>query len=107
MPFIELNDLTEHEIVPGFHGRFVHSANMTLSSWQIDAGAILPEHAHPHEQISIVLEGEFTFTLVGETRTVRPGSVIVIPANVKHSGKAITPCRFMDVFYPAREDYRK
>jgi quercetin dioxygenase-like cupin family protein len=106
MSFIVWNELAETEIVSGFFARFVHSDHMTLSHWNVIAGATLPEHAHPHEQITNVIEGEFEFTLNGETKTIRPGSIVVIPANVKHSGKAITNCRLMDVFYPVREDYR-
>jgi hypothetical protein len=29
----------------------------------------------------------------------------VIPANARHSAKALTRCRVMDAFYPLREDY--
>lgn len=107
MAFITLNELGENEIVPGFHGRFVHSEHVTLAFWDIDAGATLPDHAHVHEQITHLVAGEFAFTLAGETRTLRAGSVVVIPGNVKHAGKAITPCRIIDAFYPARDDYRK
>ncbi len=107
MSFYLWNDLTETEIIPGFHGRFVHSEHVTLASWQIDAGAVLPEHAHRHEQITTVLEGAFAFTLDGETRALNAGAVVVIPANVKHAARALTACRVMDAFYPVREDYRK
>lgn len=106
MSFLNLNDLTESEIVPGFHARFVHAEHMTLAYWNIDAGASLPDHAHPHEQIVNVLEGEFAFTLAGETRTLTAGAVVNIPSNVKHAGKAITPCKIIDAFYPVREDYK-
>ena len=31
----------------------------------------------------------------------------MIPSNATHSGRAITACRILDVFYPLREDYLK
>ena len=101
-----LDDLPEKEIVPGFHARFVHSENMTLAYWRIEAGAALPQHAHPHEQVLNLLEGEFEATVAGETFHLTPGSVSVIPGNVPHSGKALTACRIIDVFYPVRSEYR-
>lgn len=106
MPFFSFVDITSREIVPGFLGRFVHSDHLTVSYWEVTAGAALPEHAHPHEQVTCVLEGRFEMTVGGETRIVEAGTVAVIPGDVSHSGKALTACRIMDVFYPVREDYR-
>ena len=36
----------------------------------------------------------------------KPGTVVVIPPDVPHAGKAITDCWIIDVFHPVREDYR-
>ena len=106
MGYLKLKDLEEREIVPGYRAVFVHSENMTLAYWDVDPGAVLPEHSHPHEQIANVLEGEFELTVDGEPRVLEPGMVAVIPGSVPHSGKALTPCRLLDAFHPAREDYR-
>ena len=103
---IQLNDLPEREIVPGYHARFVHSEHMTIAYWRIEAGATLQQHAHPHEQVLNLLEGEFEATVAGQIFHLTPGSVAVIPGSVPHSGKALTACRIMDVFYPVREEYR-
>jgi quercetin dioxygenase-like cupin family protein len=42
----------------------------------------------------------------GEARVTSPGAVAIIPPHVPHSGRAITDCRVIDVFYPTRDDYR-
>jgi quercetin dioxygenase-like cupin family protein len=106
MSFINLNHLPSREIFSGFKGHFVHSANMTFAHWIIEPGAVLPEHAHPHEQVVNMIEGEFELTINGETYRLTAGCVAVIPSNAIHSGKAMTRCRIMDAFYPIREDYR-
>jgi quercetin dioxygenase-like cupin family protein len=106
MPFIDLSTILEREMVPGFRAQFVHTDRMTCSYWTITAGAVLPEHAHPHEQVSNIIRGRFEMTLEGETRTIEPGSVVVIPSGVKHRGRALTDCFILDVFSPVREDYR-
>ena len=106
MPFLALSEIEEKEAVPGFHGKFVHTENMSVVFWRVDAGAKLPEHAHPHEQVSAVTSGEFEMILDGETRQLEAGTVAVIPSNMKHSGLAITACEIMDVFYPVREEYK-
>ncbi|MCI0491475.1 MAG: cupin domain-containing protein [Planctomycetes bacterium] len=107
MSFVDLGDIEQREQFPGFHVRFVHSANMTFAHWQIEADAKLPEHSHPHEQVVNVLEGQFELTIGGETRVLGAGAVAIIPSNTLHSGRAVTNCRIVDVFFPIREDYRK
>ncbi len=78
---------------------------MTFAYWNIKSGSELPEHSHVHEQVANVTEGTFELTIAGETKSVGPGEVTVIPSNVVHSGVAITDCKILDVFCPVREDY--
>jgi len=101
-----VDDIKGKEIVPGFHGKFIHSESMTVAYWDITAGSPLPEHTHPHEQVVNVIEGTLELTVEGETHVLRSGSVVVLPPHVPHSGKAVTNCKVIDVFHPVREDYQ-
>ena len=94
------------EFLQGAHVRFIHSDHMTLSEWQFEPDTDLPEHAHPHEQITKVISGIFELTVDSEIIRLRDGSAVIIPPNAVHSGKAITQCHMIDAFYPVREDYR-
>jgi quercetin dioxygenase-like cupin family protein len=106
MPLIDLESIESKELVPGFQARMVHTENMTLAYWDIDEGSLLPDHSHPHEQVANLIEGELELIVDGEAHQLTPGKVFVIPSNVPHSGKALTACKVIDVFYPVREDYR-
>ncbi len=107
MPFINLEAVEAKELLPGFRAKMIHSEKMTLAYWDIDAGSILPEHSHPHEQVAAqVISGEFELTLEGETKIMKAGDVAVIAGNIPHSGRAITDCKLLDVFSPVREEYR-
>jgi quercetin dioxygenase-like cupin family protein len=106
MLLTSFDSVSPREIAPGFHGRYVHSDQVTIGQVDIDPGAILPEHAHPHEQWTTVLSGALELTVDGVTRTLTSGQVLHIPAAVVHSGRARECCRVLDVFHPAREDYR-
>ena len=105
MSVYNLKDQSTRELIPGFHGQFVHTDNVTVAFWDVEAGAILPEHNHIHEQVTSVLAGEFELTVAGETLRLLPGSVATVPGNTIHSGRAVTECRLVDVFHPARPEY--
>lgn len=106
MPFIEVQNLPTKEIFPGFIARGLHTGTMSFMNLAVEAGASVPEHAHPHQQVSQVLKGSFELTVDGETMVLHPGMIALIPSNIKHSGKAITACEILDVFNPEREDYK-
>jgi quercetin dioxygenase-like cupin family protein len=92
--------------IPGFVGKVMHSDSMSFVLWEIAAGALLPEHAHLHEQVVHMLDGTFELTVNGRTETLSRGQVAAIPSNARHSGRALTDCRILDAFSPVREDYR-
>ncbi|HRD82958.1 MAG: cupin domain-containing protein [Saprospiraceae bacterium] len=102
----DLLQIEPKELIKGFRGRFVHTEKSTLVFWEIEAGAELPLHSHFHEQTTYVMEGRFELTVAGETQVYEPGLVAVIPSDVAHSGRALTPCKILDVFCPVREEYK-
>lgn len=102
----EVASLATRELVPGHHGRFIHSEHTTHVYWQIEEGARLPEHSHPHEQIVNMLEGRYELVVGGEPFVLNAGDVLVIPGGTPHGGHAHTDCRILDVFSPVREEYR-
>ena len=106
MSFFTLSEVPEREVIPGYRARFVHGENMTEAHWRIEAGAEMPLHSHPHEQITFLIQGEFEFNLDGEKKVIGPGWGVIIPPNVPHSGIALEECVILDAFYPVREDYR-
>jgi len=78
----------------------------SMQRFEIDPGAEVPEHSHPHEQTGFVYEGELTFVSGGETVVVESGSSFSIPGGEPHSAKneGEVPVRGVDVFSPPRTD---
>ena len=102
---IHPKDRRERSLIEGSRATFTHAETMTLAEWHFEAGVALPEHAHPHEQATTLIEGQFELTVSGEARVLDSGTIAVIPSNAPHSGRALTDCRLIDVFHPVREDY--
>jgi len=63
MSFITLSEIASKEIVPGFRGRFIHSQNMTVAYWDIQAGIQSPSSARQHEKIVNVIRGRLELTI--------------------------------------------
>ena len=106
MYFHHLNSIPSIEKFPGYSGRFVHTGTSTIAFWEIAANAPIPDHAHFHEQIMHVVEGEFELTVDGKTEVLTAGAVVTIPGNVKHGGRSLSACKVIDVFIPEREEYK-
>ncbi|MHB8756214.1 MAG: cupin domain-containing protein [Candidatus Acidiferrales bacterium] len=105
MPFIDTGSLNVIERLPGWHGRYFHSANMTFAHYDFTRGSSIHEHLHPQEEVYEVIEGELEVTIDGATQIARAGLVAIIPGNTRHSVKALTDGRVIIVDFPARHDF--
>lgn len=94
------------EIMPGFHGKFIHKENFTLALWRIEKDAVLPLHDHYHEQLSMVLQGRLKLIIDGQDHVFGPGEVATIPGGIPHEGYALEESKVLDIFSPVREDYK-
>ena len=97
----------KRELFPGVRISVVSGEKLMLSRVELDPGAVVPEHRHPHEQFGYVVEGEAAFTVGGEARHLKAGDYYAIPGDVPHqvaAGSRGAVC--MDIFSPPREEYR-
>jgi mannose-6-phosphate isomerase-like protein (cupin superfamily) len=64
-----------------------------------DAG---PAEAHDGDQVIYVIEGEATVTVDGQTLTVRPGTLVTIPAHARHHVRnaGSMPVFFLTIYAP-------
>ena len=108
MTFPLLASLPLKAILDGsIRGHYAHLPGMTIGEVSLDVNTTVPMHAHPHEQITYVIEGRFEFTVGSESTVLEPGMAAMIPGNALHGGRTITACKVIDIFAPARDDYRE
>jgi len=105
MPFLDTKSLPVIERLPGWHGRFFHTKNMTFAHYEFTRGASIHEHFHPEEEVYEVVEGELELIIDGVAQIARPGVVGIVPRNARHSVKALTDGKAIIVDYPARRDF--
>jgi quercetin dioxygenase-like cupin family protein len=96
-----------HTIFPGVTIRTCAGEKMMLSVVDLAPHSVVEEHAHPHEQAGILLQGRVIFTIGAEQKTLQPGDMWVIPGNIRHKVVVLDePARALDIFCPVREEYR-
>jgi quercetin dioxygenase-like cupin family protein len=105
MYFFDAESRPAREIRPGVTLRTTWLENMLLSNIDLLPNALIPPHHHPQEQISVILSGEVTMTIGGETRLLKPGDMYLVPADVEHGGQAgADGAHMIDVFSPVRQE---
>lgn len=85
--------------------QFVVGQNLMLARVLLKKGCIVPEHSHPNEQITFILEGALKFSIDGREIVVNSGEVLTIPPNMPHKAEALEDTVDIDVFDPPRADW--
>lgn len=107
MSFFTVKELSGTEMLPGVVRRAVYLEHVMMTFFEFVPGSVVPEHDHPHEQITYVVQGAMRFTLRDETRVLRAGDGVCCPPNVPHSAVVLDePTVALDAWYPLREEYK-
>jgi quercetin dioxygenase-like cupin family protein len=101
-------DMLKVELKPDLHRRLVTTERMMLAHVYMDAGCIVPKHAHENEQLTYILEGVLRFWLgeeESEVVDVHAGEVLHIPSWLPHRAEAQERTLDVDIFCPPRQDW--
>ena len=80
---------------------------MTMTVFEVEPGAVVPEHAHDNEQLGLLIEGSLDYRVGNETRTLRPGETWNVPGGVPHHVVAGEQgAVFVEIFAPGRDEWR-
>ena len=69
-------------------GSVVEGDKMIVALMRMPAGTGAELHSHPNEQWIYVLEGTFRATIDGKEIEAKAGSLLYVPANMIHGGRA-------------------
>jgi quercetin dioxygenase-like cupin family protein len=86
--------------------RRIEGQRITMAVFELQPGAIVPEHAHHHEQMGLCIRGSITFTVGDETRTLGPGGTWNVPSAIPHRAEAGPEGAIaVECFSPIRDDW--
>ncbi len=107
MAFFTVSELPGTEMQPGIVRRSVYLDHDMVTFFDLAPGSTIPQHDHPHEQITYVVRGAMEFRLGDEVRVLRAGDGVCSPPGVRHGAVVLDEPTFaLDAWYPQREEYR-
>ncbi|MDQ6749049.1 MAG: cupin domain-containing protein [Candidatus Dormibacteraeota bacterium] len=104
----DFNSQPVRQIWEGIQGRVITGERMTMALVDLEPNVELAQHHHENEQMGFIIQGQMTFTIGGETRTLGPGDTYSIKSDTPHHGSTGPEgCVVIDVFAPVRSDWEK
>jgi quercetin dioxygenase-like cupin family protein len=83
----------------------VYGEKTLMVEFHLHKDALLPRHAHPHEQSGYLVSGRIRLTIGEEVYSVGPGDSWCIAGGVKHGAEILEDSVAIEVFAPVRKEY--
>lgn len=105
IPVYDWSQVRKEQVNPEIARQVIHGEKMTVARFFLKKGAVVPEHSHANEQITMLEQGRVRLIISGAEKLAVAGQVIVIPPNAPHKVVALEDSVAMDLFAPVREDW--
>lgn len=104
--------VTDWENIPvektakGIERQMVVGENIMICRFRFAPFTVTPVHTHPHEQMTLVIQGNVKFMIEDKACVVSPGDVLHFPPHTKHGATMLNEeVILIDIFSPIREDF--
>jgi len=105
LQYIPWHTIPLEDLNPLLQRQFVVGQEIMLARVLLKKGCIVPQHSHPNEQLTYILEGALKFWIDGREIVVHAGETLCIPSNMPHKAEALADTIDLDVFNPPRADW--
>ena len=82
-----------------------HGERTLMTEFRLRQGAVLPRHAHRHEQTGYLVSGLIRLSIGTEEYAAEAGDSWCIPGGVEHGADILEDSVAVEVFSPVRDDY--
>jgi quercetin dioxygenase-like cupin family protein len=101
-------EVAPEALAKGIERRMIVGEKLMACRLHFQPRVVTPVHTHPHEQMTLVLQGKVKFTIEGKDRVVSAGDVLHFASNVSHGATMLDEeVVLIDIFTPLREDFLK
>lgn len=90
-----LDDLIAYQKGSVVSRTIIDKAAGTVTLFAFGQGQGLSPHTAPYDALVDILDGEAEITLDGQPSRVKKGEMLIMPANVPHGLKAVTPFKML------------
>jgi quercetin dioxygenase-like cupin family protein len=105
-PFGTFEGVDPYEMTDGVTLRSIGGEQVLLCRVEYEQGKRVARHAHEHtEQVMLIVDGEVTMTVEGETRTLRAGDTAVVNRGLEHELHSVEGCTFIEALAPVPLDH--
>ena len=93
-------------LLPGIQMKtLVYGEKTLLTEVRMQAGSVLPDHSHPHEQTGYLVSGRMRLITGADVLEAEPGDSWCVPGNATHRAEVLEDTVVVEVFSPVREEY--
>ncbi len=104
---IDWTDIPVERVSDDVSRSVVQGDGFTLIRYVYEPGAVFSEHAHPHEQLTMVESGTLVFCMDGEDIVVGPGQMLRVAPSIRHGARVRGSAQVVSLnfFVPARSEH--
>lgn len=101
------DDLTTISMFEKISRKSLSGENLTIARVELEKGGVVPGHSHPNEQVTLVVSGKLIFRGERDEETTCAGDIIHTPSGAFHEVTALEDSVVIDIFSPARSDWKE
>lgn len=89
-----------------FRRTMVYNDDLMLCHFILEKDAEVPLHSHKEHQVGYIIKGKLKFFTENREFLAKEGDSYIFASNEKHGAIVVEDSEVIDVFNPAREDYK-
>jgi quercetin dioxygenase-like cupin family protein len=105
MKICDFNNVKPEDVSWRYRRKSAAVDNLSVAMVEVLKGAKTLPHCHTNEEVILVLEGSWRFSLEGEEVTLRANQMLSIPPGVEHSSVVLEDTVAIDICAPMRRDW--